>query len=109
MNSIAKSSSYLKLFSILLLIVFTVKVAAQTKISGQPVSNTGIHKIHRKAVFTYKGNFFTHHDTVEYLKDTSIFRRYFSLIKLRSGEIREVPVNSIKMLDHPSANMYVEL
>lgn len=54
-----------------------------------------------KAVFTYRGNFVTHHDTVIYLRDTILYRRAFSLIQMPDGEIRRVPAGSIRPLNAP--------
>jgi len=52
-----------------------------------------------RAVFTYRGGFATHHDTVTYLRDTILYKRPFCLVQMANGEIRRVPAGSIKPLD----------
>jgi hypothetical protein len=105
----------MKSIFILLLVLVAGRVAAQTQPTGQQslAANVNIAKqfdkratdynafgADHRAVFTYRGNFATHHDTVTYLRDTMVYKRPFCLVQLASGEIRRVPAGSIKPLNN---------
>ncbi len=86
----------------ILLLPFALLVGRTSAQTRQPLAQmqTASHAsaAQNKVLFTYRGNFATHHDTVIYLRDTTIAKRTFSLIQLPDGNVRRVSVESIRPL-----------